>query len=563
MEKYTGASVLLKPLLCQNVEIIFGYPGGAIMPIYDALYDYSKCFRHILARHEQGAIHAAEGYARVTGKTGVCFATSGPGATNLLTGIADPMLDSIPVVCITGQVASHLLGTDAFQEANIISLTTSITKWNFQVTKAEEIPYAVAKAFYIAQNGRPGPVLLDITKDAQFELMNYFEEKYFFDHHKKWHKFLKIDEIKLAANLINSAKKPYLIVGHGVTISKAESELIEFAEKSNTPVACTLLGLSAFPSDHRLFVGMLGMHGNYGANILTNEADLIIAVGMRFDDRVTGNLATYAKQAKIIHIEIDPSEINKNVYCDVPLVGDAKNILNLLLPELIFNKHDSWINKFYECNKTEFSKVIKNELAICENKNLKMARVIDCLSEMTFGNAIIVTDVGQHQMSTARYYKFKTKNSLVTSGGLGTMGFALPAAIGAKLGAPEREIVAIIGDGGFQMNIQELGVIMQEKIPVKIIVLNNGFLGMVRQWQELFFDNRLSFTEMHNPDFVKIAESYGIKARKASNENQLIMYLQEMLITNESYFLEVCVEREENVFPMIPSGAGVSDVRFA
>ena len=563
MKKYTGASVLLKTLLCQNVDIIFGYPGGAIMPIYDALYDFKDSLRHVLTRHEQGAIHAAEGYARVTGKTGVCFATSGPGATNLITGIADAMLDSIPVVCVTGQVSSNLLGTDAFQEANIISLTSSITKWNFQITKAEEIPYAVAKAFFIAQNGRPGPVVLDITKDAQFELIEYFEKSYSFESNKKWLKPFQDNDIKKAVNLINHSEKPYLLVGHGVTISKAEKELMEFAEKANIPVACTLLGLSAFRCDHPLYVGMLGMHGNYGANILTNEADVIIAVGMRFDDRVTGNLNSYAKQAKVIHIEIDPSEINKNVYSEAPLLGDAKYILSLLSQEIRKNDHKLWINKFKSCYEHEYNSVIKHEMESNENDNLKMAKVIDYISEMTSGNAVLVTDVGQHQMSAARYYKFKCQNSLITSGGLGTMGFALPAAIGAKLGAQEREVIAIIGDGGFQMNIQELGVIMQEKIPVKIVVLNNGFLGMVRQWQELFFENRLSFTEMHNPNFIKIVEAYGIKANKAINEKQLKEYLHEMILSKESYFLEVCVEKEENVFPMIPSGAGVSDVRFS
>lgn len=563
MEKYTGASVLLKSLLCQNVELIFGYPGGAIMPIYDALYDVNDSLRHVLTRHEQGAIHAAEGYARVTGKPGVCFATSGPGATNLLTGIADAMLDSIPIVCITGQVPSHLLGTDAFQEANIIALTTSITKWNYQITTADEIPYAVAKAFYIAQTGRPGPVLLDITKDAQLGLTEYLEPKFIFESQKKWKKIISYFDINSASNLINNAKKPYLFVGHGVSISKAEDELMKLAIKADIPVACTLLGLSAFPCDHPLYVGMLGMHGNYGANVLTNEADLIIAVGMRFDDRVTGNLATYAKQAKIIHIEIDPSEVNKNVPCTVSLVGDAKEVLNLLLPEVKLNKHQQWLNQFKKCYQIEFNKIIEKELNGNENGKIKMAEVIHLLSERTKGQAIIVTDVGQHQMVAARYYKFKTKNSIVTSGGLGTMGFALPAAIGAKLGAAEREVITIIGDGGFQMNLQELGVIMQEKIPVKIIVLNNEFLGMVRQWQELFFQNRLSFTEMHNPDFLKVVEGYDIKANRAKNYQQLIQYMEEMLVSKESYFLEVCVEKDENVFPMIPSGAGVSDVRFS
>lgn len=563
MEKITGAAMLLKSLLCQKTELIFGYPGGAIMPIYDALYDFDKKLRHVLTRHEQGAIHAAQGYSRISGKTGVCFATSGPGATNLLTGICDAMLDSTPVVCITGQVPSSLLGTDAFQEANIISMTTSITKWNYQITSAKEIPYVIAKAFYIAQLGRPGPVLIDITKDAQIEMFEYKDESFNFTALNKKFESHFIDNISLAITLINNAKKPYILAGHGVTLAKAENELLAFANKVKIPVACTLLGLSAFPCDHPLYVGMLGMHGNYAANVLTNDADVIIAIGMRFDDRVTGNLNSYAKQAKIIHIDIDPSEINKNVKCTVALIGDAKEIVEILQEGVHENNHDNWIDKFKKYYEREYNEVIHKELNHKNEKEIKMAEVVHLLSQKTNGNAVIVTDVGQHQMVAARYYNFKCNNSHISSGGLGTMGFALPAAIGAKLGAGEREVIAIIGDGGFQMNIQELGVIMQEKIPLKIIVLNNSFLGMVRQWQELFFENRISSTEMHNPNFIKIMEGYGIRANKAENHTELNDYLDELVSAKESYFLEVKVLKSENVFPMIPSGAGVSEVRFS
>ncbi len=559
--KITGAEAIVKSLIHEEVDLLFGYPGGAIMPFYDALYDYQSELRHVLVRHEQGAVHAAEGYARITGKPGVCVATSGPGATNLITGIADAMLDSVPLVCITGQVSSAFIGTDAFQEADIIGISLSVTKWNFQITRAEEIPLVLAKAFHIAKMGRPGPVLVDITKDAQIGLMNYFYEKYVPKKRLAHEQGLNSDQVKKAAALINQAKKPYLLVGHGVTIANAEQKLLEFVEKTNVPVACTLLGLSAFPTDHPLYVGMLGMHGNYGANLLTNEADLLIAVGMRFDDRVTGNLGTYAKQAKVVHIEIDPAEINKNIHADVALLADAKEALQQLLEQVKPNRHDEWVNKFKSHYKTEYETVIANEI-FSSDGGLKMAEIVHELSNKTKGQAIIVSDVGQHQMIAARYYDFKRTNSHVSSGGLGTMGFALPAAIGAKLGAMDREVIAIIGDGGFQMNIQELGVVAQENLPIKMVILNNGYLGMVRQWQELFFEKRYSFTELKNPDFIKIAEGYGIPGKVVRVRSELAAALDEMLHAKTPYLLEIIVEKQENVFPMVPAGCGVSDVRL-
>lgn len=560
--KITGSKAIVLSLLQEGVDLIFGYPGGAIMPTYDALYDVKDRLRHVLVRHEQGAVHAAEGYARVSGKTGVCLATSGPGATNLVTGIADAMLDSVPLVCITGQVTSSFLGTDAFQEIDILSITAAITKWSFQVTSAEQIPFSIAKAFHIAKSGRPGPILIDITKDAQFGLLE-FSYSPLNEQGMQVSPSMKVDSslVKEAAELINQASKPYLLVGHGVLIAGAEKELLNLAEKAGIPVACTLLGLSVFPTSHPLYMGMLGMHGNYGPNVLTNEADVIVAVGMRFDDRVTGCLKNYAKQAKIVHIEIDDAEINKNVKVTVPLLADAKQALQELLPYIEPKNHPLWLEKFKQCAELEFKEVVEKEIHSREG-HIKMAEVIHNLSAKDDGKAIIVSDVGQHQMVTARYHAFAQSNSHITSGGLGTMGFALPAAIGAKLAAMDRQVIAVVGDGGFQMNIQELGVISQEHLPVKIVILNNQYLGMVRQWQELFFESRYSSTEMHNPDFVKIAEGYGICAKKVVDRSLLNEALDEMLGAKEAYLLEIVVEKQHKVFPMIPSGASVSEVRL-
>jgi len=559
--RITGSEAVILSLLEEGVDTIFGYPGGAIMPIYDSLYHYQDKVNHLLVRHEQGAAHAAQGYARVTGEVGVCFATSGPGATNLITGIADAQIDSTPIVCITGQVPSHLLGTDAFQESDVLGISMPVTKWNFQITKPEEIPEAIARAFYIAKTGRPGPVLLDITKDAQFGELDF--EYTPCEKIRSYHPYPPVNttDIDDAAEVINNAKKPYILVGHGVLISGAENEVIELSEKGNIPVASTLLGLSSFPPDHPNYVGYLGMHGNYAPNVLTNECDVLIAIGMRFDDRVTGDTKRYATNAKVIHIEIDPSEIDKIIKTEVGINADAKQALTLLNKKIKKANHKSWIEEFRKLEKEEFEKVIKGD-TYPEGAELKMGEVVRMLSEISNGEAIVVTDVGQHQMIASRYYKFRKPNHIVTSGGLGTMGFALPAAMGAQLGQKEEKVIAIAGDGGFQMTIQELGTISQYKIPVKIVVLNNSFLGMVRQWQQLFFDKRYSFTEMVNPDFVKIVEGYGIPSKRVSERADLRDALQTMYDHDGPYFLEVTVEMEENVFPMVPSGDSVSNIRL-
>ncbi|WP_108809398.1 biosynthetic-type acetolactate synthase large subunit [Aquimarina spinulae] len=560
-KRMTGAEAVIRCLLAEGVDLIYGYPGGAIMPVYDELYKYRDQLHHVLTRHEQGATHAAQGYARTSGKVGVAIATSGPGATNFVTGIADAQIDSTPMVCITGQVGSHLLGSDAFQETDIIGISTPITKWNHQVTKAEDIPAVLAKAFYIARSGRPGPVLIDITKDAQFGELDFAYEKCKGVRSYKPVPETDLKSLEQAAKLINKAKKPMIVFGQGVILGEAEEELKNFIEKSGIPSAWTILGLSALPTSHLLNVGMVGMHGNYGPNKLTNECDLLLAIGMRFDDRVTGNLETYAKQAKIIHFEIDPAEINKNVKVDVAVMGNVKNTLAQILSMVQSNSHDSWVQEFRDYDAIEYDKVIKEEL-YPSNEGLSMGEVLRRINEETKGDAVIVSDVGQHQMMACRYAEFNKSKSNITSGGLGTMGFALPAAIGAKMGVPDREVVAIIGDGGYQMTIQELGTIFQTKVPVKIVVLNNDFLGMVRQWQQLFFDKRYASTEMVNPDFIKIAEGYHIKSTRVTKRENLQEAIAEMIASKEAYFLEVCVEKENNVFPMIPTGASVSDIRL-
>ena len=559
-KQISGSEVLLRSLIAEGTKTIFGYPGGAIMPVYDALYHYADKLDHILVRHEQGAIHAAQGFARVSGgRPGVVFATSGPGATNLVTGLADALIDSTPLVCITGQVFAHLIGTDAFQETDVVNTTIPVTKWNVQVTEAKDIAPAIAKAFYIATTGRPGPVLIDITKNAQNELIDEREyEKCDKIRTYKPKPTLQLSEIKAAAELINAAKRPYILAGQGILLSGATKELLEFSEKTGIPVASTLLGLGAFPTNHPQYVGFLGMHGNYGPNVNTNECDVLIGIGLRFDDRVTGNVSKYAKQAKIIHIDIDKAEINKIVHTEVSVHADAKEALQALTSYCNAGKHDDWIQSFHELNTIEYEKVIHKEFNPTDQ--LTMGEVINHLSNLTKGEAVVVTDVGQHQMVTSRYYKFRNPRTSVTSGGAGTMGFALPAAMGAKLGAPEKEVVAVIGDGGYQMTVQELGTIMQYKIPVKILVLNNSFLGMVRQWQQLFHEKRYSFTEMINPDFVKIAEAYAIPAAKVEKRENLQEAIRTMLDAKGPYFLEAVVGKEDNVFPMVPAGGCVSDV---
>jgi len=557
----SGAEAVIRCLLAEDAKLVYGYPGGAIMPIYDELFKFQDQLHHVLTRHEQGATHAAQGFARTSGKVGVALATSGPGATNLVTGIADAQIDSTPMVCITGQVASHLLGSDAFQETDIIGISTPVTKWNYQITKASEIPEIMAKAFYIARSGRPGPVLIDITKDAQFEKFDFSYEKCVGIRSYQPYPSLSMDAVEEAVALIEQAKKPLVVWGQGVILGRAEEEFKTFVEKSGIPAVWTILGLSALPTNHPSNRGMVGMHGNYAPNLLTNECDLLIAIGMRFDDRVTGDLKTYAKQAKVIHLELDPAEVNKNVMADVVLLSDCKISLKALTDRISQKTYPQWIQRFDELDAIEVEKVIHSDLNPTKD-GLTMGEAIAMINKHSNGDAVIVTDVGQHQMVACRYAQFNQSKSNVTSGGLGTMGFALPAAIGAKMGAPDREVVAVIGDGGYQMTIQELGTIFQQQVAVKIVVLNNDFLGMVRQWQQLFFDKRYASTEMVNPDFVTIAKGFQIQANRVKERKDLDQAVQEMMTSDKPYFLEICVEKEDNVFPMIPTGASVSDIRL-
>lgn len=560
LPRISGSEAVMRSFLAEGVETIFGYPGGAIIPVYNALYDYRDKINHILVRHEQCAIHAAQGYARATGRTGVCIVTSGPGATNTVTGLADALLDSTPIVLISGQVASKTLGTDAFQEINFIEITQSVTKWNCQVKRAEDIPAAIAKAFYIASTGRPGPVVIDITKDAQTGFTDFEYNPVKFIRSYQPYADVDNDQIMEAVRLINLSRKPMALIGQGVILGGAEQELKEFLEKSGIPAASTLLGLSALPTDHPQYVGMLGMHGNYGPNIKNRDCDLLIAIGMRFDDRVTGDPSNFGINAKVIHLEIDPAEINKIVYADVPVLGDVKQTLPLITKHISQKDHTEWLNEFKVCYNIEREDIIEPAIAR-RGPNLRMGEVVDAVSK-EFDDAILVTDVGQQQMFASRYFRFKQSRSIITSGGLGTMGFGLPAAIGAKIGSPERDVCLFVGDGGLQMTLQELGTIYQSEVGVKIVLMNNGFLGMVRQWQELFYDKRYSFTELTNPDFELIAKANHIPYRLVEKHEELESAVKEMHQSEGAFLLEVRLQREENVFPMVPAGAPVTDIRL-
>lgn len=559
--RISGSEAVVRSLLAEGVDLLFGYPGGAIMPVYDELYKFQDQLQHVLVRHEQGATHAAQGYARASGRVGVAIATSGPGATNLVTGIADAMIDSTPMVCITGQVPKHLLGSDAFQECDVIGITIPVSKWSYQITDPAEIPEVFAKAFYIAKTGRPGPVVIDITKDAQFAEFDFSYKKCELIKSYVPRPRLQMDQVQAAADLINGAERPFILFGQGVILSEAEAELKALVEKNGIPAAWTIMGLSAMDTDHPLNVGMLGMHGNYGPNIMTSQCDVLIAIGMRFDDRVTGNLDFFAKQAKVVHLEIDSAEIDKNVKTEVAVLADAKESMQALIPLLEKRDRSEWVAKFREADKKEFEKVIEAETQPTEGM-ITMGETITQLNKITGGNAIVVTDVGQHQMIACRYAEFNQTRSNITSGGLGTMGFCLPAAIGAKLGAPERDVVAVVGDGGFQMTCEELGVILQTKVNVKILLLNNEFLGMVRQWQQMFFERRYASTEMINPNFQLLAQAYGIETKRIDQRADLKSSLEEMMNYDGSFLLEVRVGKENNVFPMVPTGAATSDVRL-
>lgn len=555
----SGSQAIIESFLAEGAETIFGYPGGAVIPIYDALYDYRDRIDHILVRHEQAAVHAAEGYARATGRVGVCMVTSGPGATNTVTGLADALLDSTPVVLISGQVASSLLGTDAFQETNFIGITQAVTKWNCQVKRAQDIPEAIAKAFYIARSGRPGPVVVDITKDAQVGMMDFCYKKV--EHIRSYVPSPAPDreQVAEAARLINLARRPMALVGQGVLLGNAEKELVAFLEKSGMPAASTLLGLSALPSDHPQNVGMLGMHGNYGPNIKNKDCDLLVAIGMRFDDRVTGDPDKFGMGAKIIHLEIDPSEVNKIIYADVPVVGDVKQTLPMLTEMVSAQDHSTWIAEFRACDKVEEQKIISPALYPASGR-IRMGEAVRKVSDAAPKDTIMVTDVGQHQMFAARYCRYTTPRTLITSGGLGTMGYGLPAAVGAKLGCPDRQVVLFVGDGGLQMNIQELATIMQSRVGVKIVLLNNNYLGMVRQWQELFYNRRYSFTDMLSPEYSLIARANEVGYELVEKREDLDGAIARMLESPDAFLLEVRVEKEDDVFPMVPAGAAVSDI---
>ena len=558
-EIISGAEALMRSLEYNGVKTIFGYPGGSIMPVFDALYDHRETLNHILVRHEQGAAHAAQGFARVSGEVGVCLVTSGPGATNTITGIADAMIDSTPIIVIAGQVGTPFLGTDAFQEVDLVGITQPITKWSYQIRRAEDVSWAVSRAFYIANSGRPGPVVLDFAKDAQVEKCEFIPKVFDFIRSYDPDPDPEDESVDEAVALINSAKRPFALVGQGIELGNAQNELLTFLEKGDIPCGCTLLGLSVIPSDHRLNKGMLGMHGNLAPNVKTNECDVIIAIGMRFDDRVTGKLATYAKQAKIIHLDIDSSEIDKNVKADVPVLGNCKRTLSLIIDKMNKGDHSEWINSFNKYREEEFEKVVSKEINP-ESGPLNMGEVVRAVSQATGNSAVLVTDVGQNQMMAARYFKFTKNRSMVTSGGLGTMGFGLPAAIGATFGAPHRKVCVFMGDGGIQMNIQELGTVMEQNAPVKIIVLNNNYLGNVRQWQAMFFNRRYSFTPMMNPDYMKIGEAYGIPSRRVAERDELLSAIDEMVNSDGPFILEVCVAEEGNVLPMTPPGGSVNEM---